>query len=90
MSLIEPPLKAQSSLLEAMEEKQVTADRETHYLPDPFWVIATQNPLSFMGTFHLPESQLDRFAVSLSLGYLKVEDEVNILRHTVHTSEKEK
>lgn len=61
--------KTQSALLEAMEEGQVTLDGETHALPEPFFVIATQNPLSQSGTFHLPESQLDRFLMRISLGY---------------------
>lgn len=61
--------KTQSALLEAMEEGQVTVDGQTHRLPDPFFVIATQNPQSQMGTFPLPESQLDRFLMRISLGY---------------------
>ncbi len=61
--------KTQSALLEAMEERQVTADGETRELPDPFFVIATQNPRSQIGTFGLPESQLDRFLMCISLGY---------------------
>jgi len=61
--------KAQSALLEAMEEGQVSVDGDTHILPDPFFVIATQNPQSQSGTFPLPESQLDRFMFRLSLGY---------------------
>ena len=61
--------KAQGALLEAMEEQQVTVDGETHLLPKPFFVIATQNPHSQMGTFALPEAQLDRFLMRLSLGY---------------------
>lgn len=61
--------KSQSALLEAMEERQVTVEGETRYLPDPFFVIATQNPTSQAGTFPLPESQLDRFLMCLSLGY---------------------
>ncbi|WP_024460376.1 MoxR family ATPase [Marinimicrobium sp. LS-A18] len=61
--------KTQSALLEAMEERQVTAEGETRKLEDPFFVIATQNPLSQMGTFPLPESQLDRFLMRISLGY---------------------
>jgi MoxR-like ATPase len=61
--------KAQSSLLEAMAEGRVSVDRQTHELPQPFWVIATQNPSSFEGTFPLPESQLDRFGLSISIGY---------------------
>jgi len=61
--------KAQSALLEAMEEGQVSVDGNTHFLPNPFFVIATQNPQSQSGTFPLPESQLDRFMFRLSLGY---------------------
>jgi len=61
--------KTQSALLEAMEERQVTADGETRELPEPFFVIATQNPRSQIGTFELPESQLDRFLMRISLGY---------------------
>jgi MoxR-like ATPase len=61
--------KTQSGLLEAMEERQVTADGVTRALPEPFFVIATQNPLHQVGTFALPESQLDRFLMCLSLGY---------------------
>lgn len=61
--------KSQSALLEAMEEGQVTVDGATRPLPDPFFVIATQNPVSQSGTFALPESQLDRFLMRLSLGY---------------------
>ena len=61
--------KAQSALLEAMEEHQVTADGQTYPLPEPFFVIATQNPLYQVGTFPLPESQLDRFLMRIELGY---------------------
>src|SRR6195952_5578177 len=61
--------KTQSALLEAMEERQVTADGVTRDLPAPFFVIATQNPTHQIGTFQLPESQLDRFLMCLSLGY---------------------
>ncbi|HPY39692.1 MAG TPA: MoxR family ATPase [Thiolinea sp.] len=61
--------KAQSALLEAMEEQQVSIDRQTYPLPQPFFVIATQNPQSQSGTFPLPESQLDRFLLRISLGY---------------------
>ncbi|CAM4388026.1 MoxR-like ATPase [Comamonas aquatilis] len=61
--------KTQSALLEAMEERQVTAEGKTHSLPSPFFVIATQNPLEQLGTFALPESQLDRFLMRISLGY---------------------
>ena len=62
------PSRTQSSLLEAMEERRVTIDRETYSLPKPFLVVATQNPREFIGTFDLPESQLDRFAVSMDVG----------------------
>jgi MoxR-like ATPase len=61
--------KTQSALLECMEEGQVTADIKTHQLPDPFFVIATQNPTEYEGVYPLPESQLDRFAMRLSIGY---------------------
>ena len=61
--------RAQSALLEAMEERQVTIENETHRLPRPFFVIATQNPSDQIGTFPLPESQLDRFLMCISLGY---------------------
>ena len=61
--------KTQSALLEAMEEGQVTADGETHHLPKPFFVVATQNPTYQIGTFPLPESQLDRFLMRIKLGY---------------------
>ena len=61
--------KAQSALLEAMEEQQITSDGETFKLPDPFFVIATQNPHQLIGTFPLPESQLDRFLMRIDMGY---------------------
>jgi MoxR-like ATPase len=61
--------RTQSAFLEAMEERQVSADGETHALPDPFFLIATQNPIELAGTFPLPEAQLDRFLVRVSLGY---------------------
>lgn len=62
------PSRTQSSLLQAMEEGQVTIDRDTHQLPRPFLVVATQNPREFIGTFDLPESQLDRFSLSMTIG----------------------
>ena len=71
--------KTQSALLEAMEEQQVTIDGETHALPDPFFVIATQNPVHQAGTYPLPESQLDRFLISLSLGYPDEKSERKLL-----------
>jgi len=71
--------KAQSSLLEAMEERQVTADGKTHDLPYPFFVVATQNPSEQIGTFPLPESQLDRFLMRIELGYPDSEAERQLL-----------
>jgi MoxR-like ATPase len=72
--------RAQSALLEAMQERQVTVDEATHVLPDPFLVIATQNPVELEGTFPLPEAQLDRFLFLLNLGYPDADDEDTILR----------
>ena len=72
--------KAQSALLEAMEEHQVTAEGETRALPEPFFVIATQNPLHQVGTFPLPESQLDRFLMRLRLGYPDAKAERELLK----------
>lgn len=71
--------KTQSALLEAMEERQVTADGETRELPEPFFVIATQNPRNQIGTFGLPESQLDRFLMRVSLGYPDAQAERSLL-----------
>jgi len=62
--------KTHAALLEAMEERQVTIDGETHVLPKPFMVMATQNPVEYSGTFPLPEAQLDRFLMKVKLGYL--------------------
>ena len=73
--------KAQSALLEAMEERQVSIEGLVKPLPTPFFVIATQNPQEFYGTFPLPESQLDRFLMRLELGYPWLEREVIILKH---------
>lgn len=73
------PPRTQSALLEAMAEQQVTLDGVTHPLPDPFFVIATQNPVDLSGTFALPDSQLDRFLLRLSLGYPNVESERALL-----------
>lgn len=74
--------KTQSALLEAMAELQVTADGETRPLPRPFFVIATQNPIDMAGTFALPDSQLDRFLMRLSVGYPDAEAERNMLAST--------
>lgn len=70
--------KTQAALLEVMEEAKVTVDGITHYLPDPFFVIATQNPMGYVGTQKLPESQLDRFMIRLSMGYPDMESEIDI------------
>lgn len=72
--------RTQSSLLEAMEERQVTIEGETRRLPAPFFVIATQNPVESQGTFPLPEAQMDRFIMKISVGYPNLEEERNILR----------
>ena len=72
--------KTQSALLEAMQERQVTVEGETMPLPQPFLVIATQNPIEYEGTFPLPEAQLDRFLMKLSVGYPSPEDEQQILQ----------
>lgn len=71
--------KTQSALLEAMEEKRVTVDGVVHQLPEPFIVIATQNSQGYVGTFPLPEAQLDRFMIKVSMGYPTVEEETGIL-----------
>jgi MoxR-like ATPase len=76
--------KAQSALLEAMAEWQVTVDGATRQLPDPFFLIATENPIEQEGTFPLPEAQLDRFLLRTSLGYPSAEDEVRILEEQLH------
>ena len=73
--------KTQSAFLEAMEEKSVTIDRETFELPDPFIVIATQNPSDLSGTSLLPESQLDRFMISFSLDELTPDEQLNLLKN---------
>lgn len=78
--------KTQSSLLEVMEEGQVTVDGVCYSIPQPFIVLATQNPVDFVGTYPLPEAQLDRFFMKISIGYPTVEEETDILeRYTVGT-----
>ncbi|NCS21024.1 MAG: MoxR family ATPase [Microcystis aeruginosa G11-06] len=72
--------RTQSALLEVMEEKQVTIDGEARPVPQPFFVIATQNPIEYQGTFPLPEAQMDRFAVCLSLGYPSATEELTMLQ----------
>ncbi len=81
--------KTQSALLEAMEEGQVTVDGITHRLPEPFIVMATENPIEYQGTFPLPEAQLDRFLIRLSLGYPGRENELQMLerQHDTHPLE---
>ena len=74
--------KTQSALLEAMEERQVSAEGRTHRLPEPFFVIATQNPVDLSGTFPLPDSQLDRFLLRLAMGYPSPQAERELLRGT--------
>ncbi len=71
--------KTQSSLLEVMEEGQVTVDGVTHALPRPFMVLATQNPIDFVGTYPLPEAQMDRFFLRVSIGYPSIEEEMDVL-----------
>lgn len=71
--------KTQSALLEAMEEQTVTVDGVTHNLPNPFMVIATQNELGYVGTFPLPEAQLDRFMMKISMGYPTIEQEIAVI-----------
>lgn len=79
------PPKTQSGLLEAMEERQVTIDGHTVPLPKPFFVIATQNPVEYLGTYPLPEAQLDRFLIKITLGYPHPAEEVKIIdRFTEH------
>jgi MoxR-like ATPase len=77
--------KTQSGLLECMQERRVTIDRESHQLARPFLVIATQNPIEYEGTYPLPEAQLDRFTVRLSLGYPSADDEADMFaQHAEH------
>src|SRR3954470_4353536 len=73
--------RTQSALLEAMEERQISADAATHPLPEPFFVVATQNPPEQLGTFALPESQLDRFLMRVTLGYPDAAHERELLRN---------
>lgn len=76
--------KCQSALLESMEEFQVSVNGETHKLPSPFFVIATENPIEYEGTYPLPEAQVDRFLMMVRIGYPKPEEEVVILQRQVH------
>ena len=74
------PPKTQAALLEAMQERQVTVGGKRHELPDPFFVLATQNPIEQEGTYPLPEAQLDRFMFMISIGYPKADEELEIVR----------
>lgn len=78
--------RTQSSLLECMEEKQVSIDGETHILDEPFFVIATQNPVETQGTYPLPEAQLDRFFLQIPLGYPNREQGIDVLKRNVGDS----
>ena len=71
--------KTQAALLEAMEERQITVDGQTHPLPEPFLVLATQNPIEYEGTFPLPEAQMDRFLLRIHIGYPENRDEIRML-----------
>ncbi len=77
------PPKTQAALLEAMAERQVSIDGETHPLPSPFIVLATDNPIEYEGTYPLPEAQLDRFAVKVALNYLSEAEEASMLRRRI-------
>ncbi len=74
------PAKTQSAMLEAMEERQVSIEGDTQKLPEPFMVIATQNPVEMDGTYPLPEAQLDRFLFKIKIGYLGTDEEIEVLR----------
>ena len=76
------PPKTQAALLEAMQERQVTVGGERHRLPDPFFVLATQNPIEQEGTYPLPEAQLDRFMLNILVDYPTEEEELDIVRLT--------
>ena len=82
--------KAQSSLLEIMEEHQISLDSVTMPLPEPFMVMATQNPVETYGTYHLPEAQMDRFLMRISMGYPSFNDELNIIKLSQEDSFNEK
>jgi len=84
------PAKTQAALLEAMEEKQVTIQGETYPLPEMFFVVATQNPIEFEGTYPLPEAQQDRFLFKLRIEFPSFDEEKNILKHMVENSFDEK
>ncbi len=81
------PAKTQAALLEAMEEKQVTIQGETYSLPDVFFVVATQNPIEFEGTYPLPEAQQDRFLFNLKIDFPSLEEEINVLKDVIENKE---
>ncbi len=81
------PAKVQSALLEAMQEREVTLAGETHFLPSPFLVLATQNPIEHEGTYPLPEAQVDRFMLKLIVGYPSREEEKEIIRRMAPTAQ---
>ncbi len=83
------PPKTQAALLESMQERQITLDGKTHQLQDPFIVIATQNPIEYEGVYPLPEAQLDRFLVKLSLGYPSKVEEVEIMKRRMARAHEE-
>ncbi|MFC0526044.1 AAA family ATPase [Pontibacillus salicampi] len=77
------PAKTQAALLEAMEEKQLTIQGETYQLPNPFFVVATQNPVEFEGTYPLPEAQQDRFMFKLNIEFPSLEEETNVVKQVI-------
>jgi MoxR-like ATPase len=79
------PAKVQSALLEAMQEKQVTIGKETHFLPEPFLVLATQNPIEQEGTYNLPEAQVDRFMLNVKVSYPDLQEEKEIIHRDFDT-----
>ena len=81
------PAKVQSALLEAMQERQVTLSKETFMLPEPFLVMATQNPIEQEGTYPLPEARVDRFMLKVIIDYPKLEEEKKIIRQKYHRRE---
>jgi MoxR-like ATPase len=83
------PPKTQAALLQAMQEREVTVGRQTYELPDPFFTIATQNPIEQEGTYPLPEAQLDRFMFNIKVGYPTAEEEERILAQTTRTEKVE-
>jgi MoxR-like ATPase len=81
------PPKVQSALLESMQERQATIGKETFHLPQPFFVMATQNPVEQLGTYQLPEAQVDRFLFKLTMGYPEFDEEIEILKKNITTED---